>query len=659
MWRWISGVRYDAVIWGVRRGPLMSGVRCASSTRASKPGSPRREVKQKWAGVEWESVRPSEVGEGEGGAEEGRGGVARRGRPAAGDGGVERVGARGVEGVKWAVPGVGRTKKKWGLKKVEEEVIVAAEVEARGKKMIDAKAEAKAGAKAKARDKAKKEGWTAVKAMEEWLVEWRNSSTAVAKQVDAWVEEARRAPLPLEGPKREAVAEAQRIHWGKRREMLWDGTHGKGSRSVLNGAQYWEWYTVGTAGEVHKRDREKNFTRNLETVRRGVPEGLPPAVEWEFNWSRTTSLMSRPCTIRMLYEIAHCSGLGVWDVAKGKSGRTRSGGQHRSILLEGAAGSGKSVALFQAVEWARAHGWLVLFMPNVRQMLRLEGKKPPPQVPGVFAKRVKEIYTSVVPSPLPGNELKVWSEVGNREITGALYDTPELTQQVLRNFLAAHRKDLDRLLLRANRVPRDRRHYPLDESAVEVLRRCETLGELVEMGARYEKLATDAFLLMRYELSLVIDMPVLIAMDEYNALADYTGLGGSIPDLRIHADRVRWTLPFRQDHDEAPLARGVSLYATTRSGMTPFRKMRLSEGKPKYTVPVPPWGIAEVNSTLRRLHGLKTKHQTFSPQQTAALEGGAGKGRAERQVITREFIREMDFMAGGCGETLRKNLLTF
>ena len=541
-----------------------------------------------------------------------------------------------------------------------------------------------------------------VKVNKRFMRQWLNALSRRERveapgMIDEWLEQARNEPL-MAGKARDAVAAVQKDHWDKRRQMFWRGLYGSphGSeatrtertfnQTVTGGAKFFEWYPLGTevvkddvvdyeearvrheekrvARELkhgldleHEKMEEKEyvpelaFRANLATMRRAVPEGLPPSVEFEFDLTRTTDLMSRPCTARLLVEIARCADEKKWDPPMSPFGRDRGSAPHRSILLEGIAGSGKSVTLFQAVDWARAHGWLVLYIPNVKQLLMLDSKVGPEGTIGTFARHTRHIYTEYVVSKLPGNELRdEIKEPEARDLTRLIYDTPQNTQRVLRNFLAAHSKDLDKLPLLADEEP-DQTIYPLDESAATILRRCKTLRELASMGAVYPKLATDAFLLLRYELGLVRNMPVLIAVDDYNALAGYSGLGGLLPDLKIHASRLRWTHPFMFHQDLVKLNRGVCVYATTRTEMTPYRDLWRSRGKPTYTVPIPKWGSIEVNSTLRRL-AANENINIFSPQQKELL-------MSEDPVVVDNFVREMDFMAGGSGETLRKNLTLF
>lgn len=40
------------------------------------------------------------------------------------------------------------------------------------------------------------------------------------------------------------------------------------------------------------------------------------------------------------------------------------------LYLDGFAGSGKSVALYSLVAWARAHGWLALYVPSAFSLVQ-------------------------------------------------------------------------------------------------------------------------------------------------------------------------------------------------------------------------------------------------------------------------------------------------
>lgn len=41
--------------------------------------------------------------------------------------------------------------------------------------------------------------------------------------------------------------------------------------------------------------------------------------------------------------------------------------QRRHFIIDGPVGSGKSVALAMIVQWARAKGWLVFYIPNGKE----------------------------------------------------------------------------------------------------------------------------------------------------------------------------------------------------------------------------------------------------------------------------------------------------
>lgn len=42
------------------------------------------------------------------------------------------------------------------------------------------------------------------------------------------------------------------------------------------------------------------------------------------------------------------------------------------VYLDGWAGSGKSVALYSLVAWARQHGWLALYIPSAFSLVQSE-----------------------------------------------------------------------------------------------------------------------------------------------------------------------------------------------------------------------------------------------------------------------------------------------
>ena len=46
--------------------------------------------------------------------------------------------------------------------------------------------------------------------------------------------------------------------------------------------------------------------------------------------------------------------------------------RRRQLYLDGREGSGKSVALYSLVAWARANGWLALYLPSAFSLVQSE-----------------------------------------------------------------------------------------------------------------------------------------------------------------------------------------------------------------------------------------------------------------------------------------------
>jgi predicted phage tail protein len=85
-----------------------------------------------------------------------------------------------------------------------------------------------------------------------------------------------------------------------------------------------------------------------------VPEGYPNELaKKEHVYNEDRSLLARQCVVDIINEL---------DAQK-SNGFLQSKGA-RSIVLDGLAGSGKSVALLHAILWARSSGWLVLYIPS-------------------------------------------------------------------------------------------------------------------------------------------------------------------------------------------------------------------------------------------------------------------------------------------------------
>ncbi len=194
----------------------------------------------------------------------------------------------------------------------------------------------------------------------------------------------------------------------------------------------------------------------------------------------------------------------------------------RCLVLDGPSGAGKSILLAQLVACARSAGYLALYVPRGRAMTvdssfyRHEASEPP------------------------------------------AWDTPDHARALLSALAAAHGGMLDALpQKRPGAAPG------------------ATLRALVAQGTASNAspaVAVDAALSMLDELARVSDVPVLIAVDELNALwgwSEYHQVTGPRSRRRLTAAELRISAALRA-FDAPPMARGVRLGATSATaGVSP------------------------------------------------------------------------------------------
>eukprot|EP00752_Nemacystus_decipiens_P003185 g2947.t1 len=164
----------------------------------------------------------------------------------------------------------------------------------------------------------------------------------------------------------------------------------------------------------------------------------------------------------------------------------------RSYLLTGRRGSGKSCVLNQAVLHARSTGWIVLFVPDGRNLVQ------------------KGIYCQ--PSP----------------VFEGLYDLPVQSLKRLKTLRDAHGDQLKEISIKDPEVLA--RH----EGA-------ETLLDVMDKGLADEELAGTAHYDVMRELLATTEAKVMLAIDEYNELFQMSHW--HYGDDKLEAPHLTATLP--------------------------------------------------------------------------------------------------------------------
>eukprot|EP00887_Chlorella_sp_A99_P004908 scaffold4.g4908.t1 len=101
----------------------------------------------------------------------------------------------------------------------------------------------------------------------------------------------------------------------------------------------------------------------LEGERVNQPNYGCRGVQAEYEYSRHEALMQRPCLAALLAALRAAAGRGE-PLHEGAAAAAAAARRLGRLYLDGWAGAGKSVALFMAVAWARANGWVALYVPS-------------------------------------------------------------------------------------------------------------------------------------------------------------------------------------------------------------------------------------------------------------------------------------------------------
>eukprot|EP00878_Enallax_costatus_P017811 GHUV01018716.1.p1 GENE.GHUV01018716.1~~GHUV01018716.1.p1 ORF type:complete len:371 (+),score=129.58 GHUV01018716.1:159-1271(+) len=158
------------------------------------------------------------------------------------------------------------------------------------------------------------------------------------------------------------------------------------------------------------------------------------------------------------------------------------------VHLKGPAGSGKSIAVVQLVEWARSNGWLALYVPSAVDLTR----------GGFFYKRPDGTYDTIISAQ---HILKSMSDSHDKQLAGMKLQLQE-SRDLLGSFAGAAKG------------------------------RKETLLDLVNTGLSTDdngQVAVECCLQLIHELSAAsADTPVVLAVDDHNALYWRTDYGTAV-----------------------------------------------------------------------------------------------------------------------------------
>ncbi|KAK4764519.1 hypothetical protein SAY87_013957 [Trapa incisa] len=226
--------------------------------------------------------------------------------------------------------------------------------------------------------------------------------------------------------------------------------------------------------ELTRKDACTYIKFNMDKLKAVLPEGLPVGMEKEFEESMRSALLVRQSFLDLRDNFRRIVDPPSWSSDKAPKVR-------KQVVLDGPVSCGKSIALSMLVNWARDEGWLVFYAPKGREWTH----------GGFYYK-----------NPQTG-----------------LWDTPVQAEKILKDFRMWNEGHLKKLSCQIDDP------IPLGEGAgVGWMKEVDsmtmpvgaTLDDLVKTGIDHTYAAVGVVVRLRKELSLVKDMPVLFAIDQYN-----------------------------------------------------------------------------------------------------------------------------------------------
>eukprot|EP00252_Welwitschia_mirabilis_P012338 TRINITY_DN27358_c0_g1_i1.p1 TRINITY_DN27358_c0_g1~~TRINITY_DN27358_c0_g1_i1.p1 ORF type:complete len:457 (-),score=57.04 TRINITY_DN27358_c0_g1_i1:509-1879(-) len=242
-----------------------------------------------------------------------------------------------------------------------------------------------------------------------------------------------------------------------------------------------------------------------EEFSRTIGEGLPLGLLKEYEETKGSALLVRSSFIEIRNHLKAYVENGNVTNSQRKL--------RKQFILDGPISSGKSIILAMLAHWARSEGWFVFYVPKASMWTH----------GGVHFKN------PVAPS----------------------WDTPVQAETVLGTLLKSHEQLLQRLPCRIFE-PIILGEAPdvgmmKDAEAVAMPEGC-TLFDLVQTGIACPHAAVGVVVRLREELSLVKEVPVLFAIDQYNSwftFSQYIEHKSRLSKRSIHARELTMVKPYR------------------------------------------------------------------------------------------------------------------
>jgi len=332
----------------------------------------------------------------------------------------------------------------------------------------------------------------------------------------------------------------------------WEARHATETDEVVEEEEPEQDESAEIFGEGYRTSigRVQSFT-NSKFLDEVVPEGLTGTLQRELTEQGCLGLVMRPEVYNVI-EYLKTLDKSFFTHSQSILGEPS---DSNSVVLGGEAGFGRSVMLLQIVLWARANGWLTVFIPNAYDMVS----------DGI-------IYPSRC---MPG-----------------LWDQPEVASNFCLKLLEAHEDKFSNIPLRGEY---DMLGFEQGDDT--------TLADLLRFGSESFRYAVDSVLNFKEELSRVVEYPVLVAIDSINAF-DYTSGFGNPNAERFTGE----LMPARNlslteifyHHKQPGLVRGTCVGAV--SGTIPEAEFYAQHGK-DHVLEVPPYALEHFSKVMEYYNG--------------------------------------------------------
>jgi len=223
------------------------------------------------------------------------------------------------------------------------------------------------------------------------------------------------------------------------------------------------------------------------------------------------------------------------------------------VLLDGKGGTGKSASLLFAASAARKAGYIVLYIPSLRELTTGSG---------TYIAHTRRVVTEErTEDDLPVENLEVlW------------YDRPEFIIATLATFVEAHRDQLQQIALQRKSAARAEFNA---RTVLDLAKAAQVIYDDIDRQfERAPRVIGDIFLEIIEELKIQQTQSVVIALDEFNFILGLTQFAAPAK-RRIHSRSVRAAQIFMD-----PIALGKSmrcgfvLAATTKAHPSKSRERK-------------------------------------------------------------------------------------